>query len=306
MAVGRGSSARRVCAGLEFARWGWAFREQTALDLGILLACLPGRRSRHGARTLNHGAAGPPAAATPDGDPWVDNGGMANTEVPESVDLRIETSHPGTDHLSIHVTARVAEEIATAFEDAGGLVTRDTVELSVSDVLQSVMEVAGPIAASGAAVAGVLKQWWHRNDGKKVTVTFNGESISLEGMSTEQMAQIIDAAHSRWDERWRQQFPDRFPDGKVSRAAEGAGGQVPNVTVAQVSSRSEADLIVGLLGSGGVRSVVSADDAGGQEPQLQLDGVRVLVDPSDAAVARQILADVQAVGGADDDDTPDK
>jgi hypothetical protein len=139
-----------------------------------------------------------------------------------------------------------------------------------------------------------------------VTVTFNGESISLEGMSTEQMAQIIDAAHSRWDERWRQQFPDRFPDGKVSRAAEGAGGQVPNVTVAQVSSRSEADLIVGLLGSGGVRSVVSADDAGGQEPQLQLDGVRVLVDPSDAAVARQILADVQAVGGADDDDTPDK
>jgi hypothetical protein len=135
-----------------------------------------------------------------------------------------------------------------------------------------------------------------------VTATFNGESISLEGMSAEQMAQIIEAAHNRWDERWRQQFPD----GKVARAAEGAAGQVPNVAVAQVSSRSEADLIVGLLGSGGVRSVVSADDAGGQEPQLQLDGVRVLVAPSDAAVARQILANAQATGGADDDDAPDR
>jgi len=141
---------------------------------------------------------------------------MATTELPESVDIRIETSHPGADHLSIHITPQFAEEIATAFEDAGGLVTRDTVELSVPDVVQSALEVAGPIAASGAAVAGVLKQWWHRNDGKKVTVTFNGESISLEGMSAEQMAQIIDAAHNRWDERWRQQFPDRFPDDKDS------------------------------------------------------------------------------------------
>jgi hypothetical protein len=74
------------------------------------------------------------------------------------------------------------------------------------------------------------------------------------------------------------------------------------VPVAQVSSRSEADLIVGLLGSGGVRSVVSADDAGGQEPQLQLEGVRVLVAPADAAVARQILADAQSGGGDDDAD----
>lgn len=136
---------------------------------------------------------------------------MVTNELPESVDIRIETSYPGADRLSIHITPAFAEDITAAFEDAGGQVTRDILEHSVPDVVQSVLEVAGPIAGSGAAVAQVLKQWWHRNDGKKATATFNGESISLQGMSTEQMAEIIDLARQRWDERWRQQFPDRFP-----------------------------------------------------------------------------------------------
>jgi len=39
-----------------------------------------------------------------------------------------------------------------------------------------------------------------------------------------------------------------------------------------------------------VAAVLSADDAGGQEPQLQLQGVRVLVTPSDEAAARLLLA----------------
>lgn len=137
---------------------------------------------------------------------------MATNELSESVDIRIETSYPGADRLSIHITPAFEEEIATAFEDAGGQVTRDILELSVPDIVQSVLQVAGPIAGSGAAVAQVLKQWRHRNDAKRATVTFNGESISLQGMSTEQMAEIIDLVHQRWDERWRQQFPDRFPD----------------------------------------------------------------------------------------------
>ena len=62
------------------------------------------------------------------------------------------------------------------------------------------------------------------------------------------------------------------------------------VSVAVVSSRAEAELIVGLLSSEGVRAVVGADDAGGQEPQLQLQGVDVLVSSSDAAFARRVLA----------------
>ena len=64
------------------------------------------------------------------------------------------------------------------------------------------------------------------------------------------------------------------------------------VTVASVASRTEADLIVGMLLSNGVPAAVSADDAGGQEPQLQMDGVRVMVAPADEAAARQLLADV--------------
>jgi Putative prokaryotic signal transducing protein len=62
------------------------------------------------------------------------------------------------------------------------------------------------------------------------------------------------------------------------------------VPVAVVGSRAEAELIVGMLRSNGLSAAVSADDAGGQEPQLQLQGVRVLVAASDEASARQLLA----------------
>jgi hypothetical protein len=62
------------------------------------------------------------------------------------------------------------------------------------------------------------------------------------------------------------------------------------VPVAVVASRTEAELIVGMLRSNGLRAAVSADDAGGEEPQLQLQGVRVLVAASDEASARRLLA----------------
>jgi len=68
-------------------------------------------------------------------------------------------------------------------------------------------------------------------------------------------------------------------------------GDAP-VAVAVVTSQFEAELIAGLLQSNGLDAAVSADDAGGQEPQLQLQGVRV--SPADAGAARQILADAQA------------
>jgi hypothetical protein len=70
----------------------------------------------------------------------------------------------------------------------------------------------------------------------------------------------------------------------------GTADETASVPVALAASRIEAELIVGMLRSNGVPAVLSADDAGGQEPPLQLQGVRVLVTPSDEAVARQLLA----------------
>jgi hypothetical protein len=66
--------------------------------------------------------------------------------------------------------------------------------------------------------------------------------------------------------------------------------------VAVVGSRIEAELIVGMLRSHGLRAVFAADDVGGQEPQLQMQGVRVLVDPSDEALARRLLAADESEG----------
>ena len=70
------------------------------------------------------------------------------------------------------------------------------------------------------------------------------------------------------------------------------------VTVASVTSRIEAELIVGMLQSNGVRAAYSADDAGYQEPQLQLQGVRIMVAASDEALARRLIADAETGSGA--------
>src|SRR5215813_12712797 len=77
----------------------------------------------------------------------------------------------------------------------------------------------------------------------------------------------------------------------MSRGVEIVDGAT--VPVAIVATRTEAELIVGMLRSNGLRAAVSADDAGGQEPQLQLQGVRVLVASSDEAAARQLLAEAE-------------
>jgi hypothetical protein len=70
--------------------------------------------------------------------------------------------------------------------------------------------------------------------------------------------------------------------------------------VAVVASRIEAELIVGMLRSHGLSASLTADDVGGQDPQLQMQGVRVLVAASDEAVARELLAtaDDESVEGS--------
>jgi hypothetical protein len=81
--------------------------------------------------------------------------------------------------------------------------------------------------------------------------------------------------------------------------------QGATVPVAVVPSRAEADLIVGMLRSHGLTAAISADDAGGVVPQLQIDGVRVMVAPSDEAPARHLLAVAEASADAEDDDAAD-
>lgn len=63
------------------------------------------------------------------------------------------------------------------------------------------------------------------------------------------------------------------------------------VTIATFRYRHEADLAKSILEENGIACVVSADDAGGWRPEiLSANPVRVLVDESDAANAREVLA----------------
>jgi hypothetical protein len=67
--------------------------------------------------------------------------------------------------------------------------------------------------------------------------------------------------------------------------------------VAVVTSRIEAELIVGLLGNYQIAALMAADDAGGLDPALQTQGVSVLVAPADEAAARRVLADADKAAG---------
>lgn len=64
------------------------------------------------------------------------------------------------------------------------------------------------------------------------------------------------------------------------------------MTVAVVGSRTEAELIVGMLRNHGIKAAMSADDVGGWEPQLQLgNGVKVVVPDGEASRARNLIGD---------------
>lgn len=77
------------------------------------------------------------------------------------------------------------------------------------------------------------------------------------------------------------------------------------VCVAVVTSRAEAELIVGMLRSGGLRAAVSEQGAGGWwHPELQLQGIQVLVARADETAARECLADIEA-NPPDVEDNPD-
>jgi hypothetical protein len=60
------------------------------------------------------------------------------------------------------------------------------------------------------------------------------------------------------------------------------------VIVTVAPSRPEAELIVGMLRSGGLRACIAAHGSGARD--LRLSGVQVLVAPDDEEAARQFLA----------------
>jgi len=68
--------------------------------------------------------------------------------------------------------------------------------------------------------------------------------------------------------------------------------------VAVVGSRVEADIIAGMLRDNGIAASVSSDDAGGLQPALQAQGVRVLVGEQDAVAAAQLLTEVEPSAAA--------
>jgi hypothetical protein len=89
---------------------------------------------------------------------------------------------------------------------------------------------------------------------------------------------------------WYARYIERDQAGPGHERAVPGRADGATVPVAVVASRTEAELIAGMLRNNGLTAAVSADDAGGQEPALQAQGVRVLVAPSGEATARQLLA----------------
>jgi hypothetical protein len=71
------------------------------------------------------------------------------------------------------------------------------------------------------------------------------------------------------------------------------------VPIGSFATRSEAEIVVGLLEAEGIAASISADDAGGAYPFVLSGGAVVLVDESDAEAASQLLAAKATEGGGD-------
>lgn len=65
------------------------------------------------------------------------------------------------------------------------------------------------------------------------------------------------------------------------------GRQIP---VAGYATRSEAEIVQGLLASAGIESSLSADDAGGAYPFVLSGGAQLLVDEDDVEAASELIA----------------
>jgi type III secretory pathway lipoprotein EscJ len=62
------------------------------------------------------------------------------------------------------------------------------------------------------------------------------------------------------------------------------------IAIGTFGSRTEAEIVQGLLASAGIDASIRADDAGGAYPFEFSGGAQVLVDESDATAASEILA----------------
>jgi Putative prokaryotic signal transducing protein len=60
--------------------------------------------------------------------------------------------------------------------------------------------------------------------------------------------------------------------------------------VATFGTRSEAEIVQGLLASAGIDASISADDAGGAYPFVLSGGAQLLVDEDDAEAASELIA----------------
>lgn len=131
--------------------------------------------------------------------------------------LRVETTKPGEDRLSIDVTSGFVDGVADAFEEGmgdGAAVDRDgrVIDLSAaSDLVMQSVQVIGPMAVVVEGIVRSLSLWWHRNSDKKVKLTVNGREIELSGMSQAEMRDAIAMARKEWDDEWYRQFPQLPP-----------------------------------------------------------------------------------------------
>jgi GTP cyclohydrolase III len=72
----------------------------------------------------------------------------------------------------------------------------------------------------------------------------------------------------------------------------------PQIPIATYATRTEAEIVRGLLETSGIRAWLSGDDAGGAYPIEMSGGVRVMVEAVDRDAAADILAGAGDAGEA--------
>ena len=139
------------------------------------------------------------------------------TADPETIPLLLTAGPTGSGSLNLRFPAEYATEIQALLDDNGiehsmAAEFASGAELAIEAV--QVVATAGGVGGVGVALASVYKTFVHRHDGKRVTISRDGD-VDISGFSQKRTEQIIEKqveAQAKRDADWYRSIEADSPD----------------------------------------------------------------------------------------------
>jgi hypothetical protein len=109
----------------------------------------------------------------------------------DEITVSLRPGHIGSESpVDIKITPDYADDLAAMLDDAG-LGHSEAVEFSATDEVLRILAVS---TGTGAAVAQVLRAFYHRHQSKRFDFSSNGTKITVQGGTVEEFERAVEIA----------------------------------------------------------------------------------------------------------------